>query len=59
MLRWMRRPSFFGSATIRAEGFKVIPVCPYVLAQYKRHPEWADVMASRGWLAGVVRPLRG
>jgi GCN5-related N-acetyltransferase len=26
-------------------GFKIIPICPYVQAQYKRHPEWADVMA--------------
>ena len=30
----------------RASGFKIIPICPYVLAQYKRHPEWSDVMAS-------------
>lgn len=33
-------------ADARTEGFKVIPVCPYVLAQYKRHPEWADVMSA-------------
>jgi predicted GNAT family acetyltransferase len=33
-------------ADARAEGFKIIPVCPYVLAQYKRHPEWADVMSA-------------
>ena len=33
-------------ADARAEGCKVIPVCPYVLAQYKRHPEWADVMSA-------------
>ena len=31
-------------ADARAEGFKIIPLCPYVQAQYKRHPEWADVM---------------
>ena len=30
----------------RASGFKIIPVCPYVLAQYRKHPEWSDVMAS-------------
>lgn len=29
----------------RANGFKIIPVCPYVQAQYRKHPEWADVMA--------------
>ena len=28
----------------RSNGFKIIPLCPYVLAQYKRHPEWEDVM---------------
>ena len=28
----------------RANGFKIIPVCPYVKAQYKRHAEWSDVM---------------
>jgi len=30
----------------RASGFKIIPVCPYVLAQYRKHPEWSDVMTS-------------
>jgi uncharacterized protein len=30
----------------RANGFKIIPICPYVLAQYKKHPEWSDVMTS-------------
>ena len=25
----------------RASGFKMIPVCPYVLAQYRKHPEWS------------------
>lgn len=29
----------------RSHGFKIIPLCTYVLAQYKRHPEWKDVMA--------------
>ena len=31
-------------ADARAEGFKIFPLCPYVKAQYQRHPEWADVM---------------
>lgn len=31
-------------ADARAEGFKIVPLCPYVKAQYQRHPEWADVM---------------
>jgi predicted GNAT family acetyltransferase len=30
----------------RRSGFKVIPVCPYVRAQLKKHPEWRDVMAT-------------
>lgn len=33
-------------ADARQNGFKVIPLCPYVKAQYRRHPEWADVMAA-------------
>ena len=28
----------------RASGFKIVPVCPYVSAQYRKHPEWSDVM---------------
>lgn len=28
----------------RSNGFKILPICPYVRAQYKKHPEWADVM---------------
>lgn len=31
-------------ADARSEGFKIIPVCPYIQAQYNRQPEWADVM---------------
>lgn len=29
----------------RAEGFRVMPLCPFVNAMRKRHPEWADVFA--------------
>lgn len=27
----------------RANGFKIVPVCPYVRGQYAKHPEWADL----------------
>lgn len=33
-------------ADARREGFKIIPVCTYVQAQYRKHPEWADMIAQ-------------
>ena len=33
-------------ADARAEGFKIIPLCPYIRHKYESHPEWADVMTS-------------
>ncbi len=32
--------------TARREGFRIVPLCPYVRAQYAKHPEWSDVMQS-------------
>ena len=29
----------------RREGFKILPLCPFVNAQRRRHPEWADVFS--------------
>lgn len=29
----------------RTEGFKVVPLCPFVNATRLKHPEWADVFA--------------
>ncbi len=34
-------------ADARQDGFKIVPLCPYVKAQYQRHPEWSDVMEGR------------
>lgn len=29
----------------RAQGFRITPLCGYVAAEFRRHPEWADVLA--------------
>jgi predicted GNAT family acetyltransferase len=29
----------------RRDGLKITPVCPYVVAQFRRHPEWGDLLA--------------
>ncbi|MGB3406576.1 MAG: GNAT family N-acetyltransferase [Jannaschia sp.] len=31
-------------ADARAEGLRVIALCPFVRAQARKHPEWADVI---------------
>lgn len=30
----------------RAKGFRIIPLCPFVRAQYARHPEWAELFTT-------------
>ena len=30
----------------RSEGFRIVPQCPYVEAQFRKHPEWADLRAD-------------
>jgi predicted GNAT family acetyltransferase len=30
----------------RAAGKKIIPLCPFANAQFKRHQEWADVLKT-------------
>ena len=32
-------------AAARKDGFKVVPLCPFVKAQVLKHPDWADVFA--------------
>ena len=29
----------------RADGHKIVPLCSYVQAQFRRHPQWADLLA--------------
>ena len=33
-------------ADARSEGFTIVPACSYVAAQFKRHPEWSDLLAD-------------
>jgi len=33
-------------ADARAQGFMIVPQCSYVDALFKRHPEWADLLAE-------------
>lgn len=32
-------------AGARAENLRIVPQCSYVAAQFRRHPEWAGLMA--------------
>lgn len=29
----------------REKGFKIVPLCPFVNAERRKHPEWADVFS--------------
>lgn len=29
----------------RARGLKIVPLCPFVNEQFRRHPEWRDLLA--------------
>ena len=33
-------------ADARDGGYRIVPRCPYIAAQFARHPEWADVLQS-------------
>lgn len=33
-------------ADARREGFKILPLCPFVNAQRRKHPEWADAFST-------------
>jgi hypothetical protein len=32
-------------ADARTSGFRIMPLCPFVNAQRKKHPEWADAFS--------------
>jgi len=32
-------------ADARAEGVKIVPLCPFVKAQAAKHPDWGDVFS--------------
>ena len=32
-------------ADAREQGFRIVPQCSYVAAAFRRHPEWADLLA--------------
>lgn len=32
-------------ADAREQGFRIKPTCPYVVVQFDKHPEWADLRA--------------
>lgn len=34
-----------GIADARAQGTRIVPLCSYVQAQFRRHPAWADLLA--------------
>ena len=33
------------TALARAQGYKIVPTCPYAIAWFKRHPDAKDVLA--------------
>jgi predicted GNAT family acetyltransferase len=33
-------------ADAREGGFRIVPACSYVDAQFRRHPEWSDLLAE-------------
>ena len=35
-----------GVEDARAAGKKVLPLCPFAAAQFRRHPDWSDVLSK-------------
>jgi len=38
-------------ADARANAFKIEPICPYVLAQNPKQPDWRDVILDRRFIS--------
>lgn len=36
----------FGIRALAEQGDKIVPICPYVVALFKRKPQWRDFLAS-------------
>lgn len=36
-----------GVADARAAGKSILPLCPFAAAQFRRHPDWADLLQQR------------
>ncbi len=46
-------------ADARAEGFKILPTCTYVAAQFRRHPDWSDLRSpGTGGVACAITPRK-
>jgi uncharacterized protein len=41
-------------ADFRAAGKKVMPLCPFAAAQFRRHPEWSDVLKANASTGGAA-----
>jgi predicted GNAT family acetyltransferase len=33
-------------ADARASGRKILPLCPFARSQFRKHPEWSDVLSK-------------
>ncbi|MCG6858247.1 MAG: N-acetyltransferase [Salaquimonas sp.] len=42
-------------ADAREQGKAIVPLCPYAAAQFRRHPEWADLLDPHMRAKGQAR----
>jgi predicted GNAT family acetyltransferase len=43
-----------GIEDARVRGLRILPLCSYAAIQFKRHPEWSDLLAPGSGVAGSV-----